>query len=75
MCKVLQINKKITTAHHPQTNDLVERMNRDTLDYISKFRDFAQKNWDKQIPFLVFSLNTTIKESTKEISLFFNVWT
>ncbi|UYV79051.1 K02A2.6-like [Cordylochernes scorpioides] len=58
------IKKKTTTAYHPQTNGLTERLNRTISDMLSMYMDLDQKNWDEMLPFITFAYNTAKQEST-----------
>ncbi|UYV68394.1 hypothetical protein LAZ67_5004196 [Cordylochernes scorpioides] len=58
------IKKKTTTAYHPQTNGLTERLNRTIADMLSMYMDPDQKNWDEMLPFITFAYNTAKQEST-----------
>ncbi|UYV72451.1 hypothetical protein LAZ67_9003197 [Cordylochernes scorpioides] len=58
------IKKKTTTAYHPQTNGLTERLNRTIADMLSMYMDLDQKNWDEMLPFITFAYNTAKQEST-----------
>lgn len=64
MCKVLQINKTRTTSYHPQSDGMIERLNRTIKDILSKYISVNQTDWDKFIDGIVFAYNSTIHEST-----------
>ena len=70
VCRILEVKKRITTPYNPKANGAVERINRIILDYIAKYGDYAQKHWNKQIPFMVFAHNTAIHEMTEETPYF-----
>lgn len=53
-----------TTAYHPQTNGLTERLNRTLLDMLAMYTDANQTNWDKVLPFITFAYNTSIQATT-----------
>ncbi|UYV63096.1 hypothetical protein LAZ67_2003113 [Cordylochernes scorpioides] len=53
-----------TTAYHPQTNGLTERLNKTLTDMLSMYVDVEQKNWDEVLPFVTFAYNTAKKETT-----------
>lgn len=59
MCKVLQINKTRTTAFHPQSDGMVERLNRTIKDMLSKYLTVHQTDWDRYVDSLVLAYNTT----------------
>ncbi|UYV76060.1 hypothetical protein LAZ67_13002356, partial [Cordylochernes scorpioides] len=58
------IIKRSTTAYHPQTNGLMERLNRTMADMLSMYIDLDQKNWDEILPFVTFAYNTAKQEAT-----------
>ena len=65
MCELLGIRKTRTTALHPQSDGLVERVNRTLESQLSKFVDRNQKDWDHLLPFMMMALRSAIQESTR----------
>lgn len=61
LCGSIQLK---TTAYHPQTNGLTERLNRTLADMLSLYVDEDQKNWDSVLPFVTFAYNTAVQETT-----------
>ncbi|UYV61228.1 hypothetical protein LAZ67_1003968 [Cordylochernes scorpioides] len=59
-----RITHRKTTAYHPQTNGLTERLNKTIADMLSMYVDVNQKDWDRILPFVTFSYNTAKQEST-----------
>lgn len=47
--KILGVEKTRTTPLHPQSDGMVERFNRTLLDYLSKFVDRQQTDWDRHL--------------------------
>ena len=64
MCKLLQINKTRTTAYHPQSDGMIERMNRTVKDILSKYISVNQTDWDKFVDSVVFAYNSTVHDTT-----------
>lgn len=60
------VDKTRTTALHPQSDGMVERFNRTILDYLAKFVDEHQRNWDTFLPLLMMSYRSTVHQSTKQ---------
>ena len=60
----LQINKTRTTAFHPQSNSVIERMNRTLLNMLSKCIDHNQTNWSTMLPFVMMAYRSSVHEST-----------
>ncbi|UYV82719.1 hypothetical protein LAZ67_22000665, partial [Cordylochernes scorpioides] len=59
-----RITHRKTTAYHPQTNGLTERLNKTIADMLSMYVDVNQKDWDRILPFVTFAYNTAKQEST-----------
>lgn len=53
-----------TTAYHPQTNGLTERLNKTITDMLSMYVAIDHKDWDNILPYVTFAYNTAIQEST-----------
>ncbi|KAM7296834.1 DDE-type integrase/transposase/recombinase [Ixodes scapularis] len=53
-----------TTAYHPQTNGLTERLNKTIADMISMYVDVEHKTWDEVLPYVTFAYNMAIQETT-----------
>lgn len=54
-----------TTAYHPQTNGLTERLNKTLADMMSMYIDVDHKNWDEILPYVTFAYNTARQETTR----------
>lgn len=65
ICKNLKINKIHTTAYHPQSNGALERSHRTLAEYLRSFIEKDPLDWDKWIPYAMFTYNTSIHTSTK----------
>ena len=68
--ELLGIKKVNTTAYHPQTNGLVEWLNHTLTDMLSKKVKKGGKDWDQQLPYVLFAYRTSIQESTRESPFF-----
>ncbi|WP_316399454.1 DDE-type integrase/transposase/recombinase [Bradyrhizobium sp. 33ap4] len=53
-----------TTAYHPQTNGLTERLNKTIGDMLAMYVDIEHKTWDEILPYVTFAYNTAIQETT-----------
>ena len=42
---MLEIETKLSTAFHPQTNSQIERMNQELEQYLRFFTGYRQKDW------------------------------
>lgn len=64
LCRLMKIHKLSTTPYHPQTNGLVERFNGTLKNMLRKYAQEEQKNWDKQLPFVLFAYREVPQETT-----------
>ncbi|GBN12921.1 Transposon Ty3-I Gag-Pol polyprotein [Araneus ventricosus] len=62
--RLCNVDHRITTAYHPQTNGLTERFNKTLADMLSMYVDVEQRNWDQILPFVTFAYNTSRQETT-----------
>ena len=60
----LEINKTRTTSFHPQINAVIERMNRNLLNILSKCIDQNQSDWSTLLPFVLMAYRSSVREST-----------
>ena len=68
--KLLGLKKVNTTAYHPQTDGLVERFNRTLTDMLSKKVLQSGKDWDTQLPYVLFAYRACPQQSTGESPFF-----
>lgn len=54
-----------STAYHPQTNGLTERLNKTLADMLSMYVDVEHKCWDEILPYVTFAYNTARQETTR----------
>lgn len=54
-----------TTAYHPQSNGLTERLNKTLADMLSMYVDIDHRNWDDILPYVTFAYNTAEQETTR----------
>ena len=66
VCKIPEIKKVNTSGYHPQTNGMVEKFNSTLINMISKVAESSGKDWDRQLPFLLFAYRTAVHDSTNE---------
>eukprot|EP00731_Ephydatia_muelleri_P015163 Em0008g883a len=55
----------VSSAYHPQTNGLDERMNQTLTKAIVKYINTEQDDWDEHIESMLFSYRTSVHASTK----------
>ncbi|CAB4039849.1 Retrovirus-related Pol poly from transposon 412 [Paramuricea clavata] len=61
---ILGIKKTRTTPYHPQSDGLVERMNRTLKDILSKLVNERQDDWDRCLPQALLAYRSTVQTST-----------
>ena len=62
----MNIDKIRTTAFHPQTDGLVERVNRTLKSMLASYTNDNPTDWDNFLPYLTFAYNTSVQTSTNE---------
>ena len=65
MCTFLGIKKTPTTPLYPQSNGMIERMNRTLEAQLFKFVDDHHRDWDYYIPYLMMALCSATHETTR----------
>ena len=68
---LLGIKKVNAAAYYPQT----EQFNRTLTDMLSKEVKKGGKDWDQQLPFVLFAYRASIQELTGERPFLLVVWT
>jgi hypothetical protein len=63
----------MTTAYHPEADGQTERQNHVIEQYIRCFCDFRQNDWAPLLSTCEFSLNNSVKESTRVSPFFFEL--
>jgi len=66
---MLEIDSKLSTAFHPQTDGQTERMNQELEQYLRMFIDHRQEQWPEWLGTAEFAYNNKVQTSTK-VSLF-----
>ncbi|RWS01780.1 uncharacterized protein B4U79_00437, partial [Dinothrombium tinctorium] len=72
LCKLMVIKKISTAPYKPSTNGQVERLNQTLVNCLAKFTIKNHSEWDNLLPFIQWSLNTAIQDSTKFSPYFIN---
>ena len=63
LLKKLEIDKTRTTAFHPQSNSVIERMNRTLLNMLAICIDEAQTSWSVKLPNVLMAFRSSVHES------------
>ena len=66
ICGNFNIKKCNITPYHPASNGLVERQNRKVLNSLRHMITPTSHSWDKSMPMVASTLNSSINKSTKE---------
>lgn len=64
MCQLLKICRRLSTAHHPETDGSTERANAEIESYIRMFVSYAQENWRFLLPSAQLAINNRDATST-----------
>jgi hypothetical protein len=70
MCELLNIERRVSTAFHPETDGATERMNSTIEAYLRAFVNWAQDNWATLCPIAQAAIRSRVANSTK-VSPFF----
>lgn len=62
----LNINHRVATAYHPQTNGQTERYNQTLVNSLTKYINDEQTDWDQHIDPVLLAYRTSVQKSTKE---------
>ncbi len=65
LMKLLGVTLKMSSAMHPQTDGLTERLNRIIEELLRHYVSFYQDDWDHWLPILEFAYNSAVQSSTK----------
>ena len=64
LCELLEIEKTRTTAYHPESDGLVERLNKTLITMIRSLVDEEQKTWDIILPKVVLGYRSSVQSTT-----------
>ena len=70
ICKLLGVRKINTSGYHPQCDGLVEKFNSTLIGMIAKSAESRACDWDRHLPYLLFSYRVSVQDSTKESPFF-----
>ena len=69
-CRLFQIERTRTTPWRPQSNGMVERLNRTVAQMLRQYVDYDQTDWDLWLPLVGMAYNGSV-HSSKKYSPFF----
>ena len=64
LMQLLEMDKTRTTPFHPQSNVVIERMNKTLQKVLAKCIDEEQNNWSQQLPYVMVAYRSSVHEST-----------
>jgi len=65
VARILQTKLLMSTAFHPETDDLSENSNKTVVRYLRGFATHDQANWDNYLPLAEYAYNYSVHRSTK----------
>ncbi|GAA5958537.1 hypothetical protein JCM8115_002497 [Rhodotorula mucilaginosa] len=73
VCQLLRIKNSPSTAFHPQTNGLVERVNQTLEAYLRSYISYRQDDWCDLLPLAEFSFNNSLSASRDTTPFYANL--
>ena len=64
LMQLLEMDKNRTTPFHPQSNAVIERMNKTLQNMLAKCINEEQNNWSQQLPYVMMAYRSSVHEST-----------
>ena len=64
ICKRLQIQQRLSTAYHPETDGAQERSNQEIETYLRIYTSYLQDDWSQLLPTAQIALNNRTSSST-----------
>ena len=63
LMQLLEMDKTRTTLFHPQSNAVIERMNKTLQNMLAKCVNEEQSNWSQQLPYVMMAYRSSVHES------------
>ena len=70
VCTLLGTSRVRTSPYHPQTDGLVERMNKTLANMMAMYVNERHDDWDRFLPFALFAYRTSVQSLVKETPFF-----
>jgi len=70
--KEMEVERKLSTAFHPQTDGQTERTNAILEQYLRAYINYQQDNWNQLLPMAEFAYNNGYQETIKTTPFFAN---
>ena len=72
LCKSLNIKRRMSTAHHPQTDGQTERINQVLEGYLRNFINYDQNDWYQLLPLAEHAYNNSVTNAHRMSPFFAN---
>lgn len=72
LVSAIGIQRKLSTAYHPETDGQTERTNRTLKQYLRTYCNYQQNNWVSLLPMAQLAYNNKLSESTGKTPFFAN---
>ena len=72
LTRELSIDRRLSTAYHPQTDGQTERVNATMEQYLRAYCNYQQDNWAELLTTAEFCYNNTVSSTTKQTPFFAN---
>jgi hypothetical protein len=72
LARELSIDRRLSTAYHPQTDGQTERVNATMEQYLRAYCNYQQDNWAELLTTAEFCYNNTVSSTTKQTLFFAN---
>jgi transposase InsO family protein len=72
LCKALKTKQCTTAAHHPQSNGLTERLNKNKVDMLWKCLMNGYDDWEEMLGHVAFAYRHSLNSFTHEMPYFLN---
>lgn len=66
LCHRLAVERRLSTAFHPQTDGQTERQNQNLEHYLRTFCNYEQNDWVEKLPLAEWVYNTSVHSATKQ---------
>jgi Chromo (CHRromatin Organisation MOdifier) domain len=68
----LGVQRKLSTAYHPQTNGQAERLNQTLEQILRNYVNYQQNNWVELLPMAQFAYNSATQDTTGQTPFYAN---
>ena len=65
ICVLFNMDKTRTSPYHPESDGMVERMNRTLQNMLAKYVSDHQRDWDEHLPLMMMAYRSSVHASTQ----------